>query len=628
MSPISINAIWTNPGWPLDPVLLGVWLTTMGLFGAYNLLQGLLLQEPWRITLWWLILLVLLIELLYYGLLPWVSPALTEAIWPWVASLSIAGISVLTSLFTREFLQLDIVLPRESRWLRGLELLALLLFAGFLLFPQVWVLTAQMLIVLIAATSATLIFWRIWRLGNLSGRLMALGWPALLLGSMVLFLRNLGLLPNEPWVVLVYTLSSAFDAFMVTLALAHELRQIANDSQSALYEAVQVNRAAINRQRNLDAEIRKSRQELAEERARADRLFRSKEAFLSLISHDLRGPLLSVSQAVQLLIEARTKGEAARADRLLTRIDESLSQQVALVNRLLDVEVMRSGPSAAAGRVQNLAIRMLVEKRFAIWRERAAARQVRLDNRIRQDLKIETDLLLINTVLDNLIANALKHCPQGAVVWVEAVPEQPTALVVGNQVGTLNEDQKRAILAATDPQIWNELQRDPVQPGAQGLGLKLAIEVMRANGGNLIPEFGQESVSFCIQLPTTGRQVLLVDDQPLQLELLHESLNRLDPTLSILEAHSVEQAVKILKEEGADLVISDISMPGRDGLELLCLIRADAALEDKPVVLISAVKDQEEAEMRDRQTAILGSDGFYAKPLVNEDLMRILALTG
>lgn len=618
--------MWNDPNWPLDPVLLGVWLTTMGLFGAYNLLQGFLLNEPWRITLWWLSLLVLATELLYYGVFPGLSPTKIQAIWPWVASLSISGISLLTSLFTREFLQLDIVLPREARWLRGFDLLALMVLFGLLVFPHHWVLNAQMLIVLLVGCTATLIFWRVWKLGNLSGRLLALGWPPLFLACVILFLRNLGLLPNESWVVLLYTLNAVFDAFMVTLALSSELRQIANKSQKALSEAMHVNRMVIRRQRDLDAEIRKSHQQLAKERERADRLFRSKEAFLSLISHDLRGPLLGIAQALRLMKEARTDGEAAKADRLLDRIEESLSQQVALVNRLLDVEAMRSGSGAATGRLQSLEVHKLIEQRFAIWRERAQAKQVRLENHLQQDHRMLIDPLLINTVLDNLFANALKHCPQGAIVWVEALPGRTSSLVVGNQVGTLSEERKRGILAATDPQIWNELKRDPVQPGAQGLGLKLAIEVMRANGGNLIPDFDQDSVRFRIQLPNAERQVLLVDDQPLQLGLLRETLERLDPTLSILESQSVEQAVSILKEENVDLVISDICMPGSDGLELLSLIRADAALEDKPVVMISAVKNEEETKIRDRQTAILGSDGFYAKPLANDDLTRILNL--
>ncbi|MHB1121732.1 MAG: adenylate/guanylate cyclase domain-containing protein [Ramlibacter sp.] len=88
-----------------------------------------------------------------------------------------------------------------------------------------------------------------------------------------------------------------------------------------------------------------------------------------------------------------------------------------------------------------------------------------------------------------------------------------------------------------------------------------------------------------------------------------------------LEAADGAAALDALRRGGVAAVISDVTMPGIDGFELVAAIRADAALAATPVVLLTALGDR--ASMRRGMTA--GADDYLAKPFAPEELVQALA---
>jgi class 3 adenylate cyclase len=88
-----------------------------------------------------------------------------------------------------------------------------------------------------------------------------------------------------------------------------------------------------------------------------------------------------------------------------------------------------------------------------------------------------------------------------------------------------------------------------------------------------------------------------------------------------LEAADGAAALGALRRGGVDAVISDVTMPGMDGFDLVAAIRADAALAATPVVLLTALGDR--ASMRRGMTA--GADDYLAKPFAPEELVQALA---
>jgi len=104
------------------------------------------------------------------------------------------------------------------------------------------------------------------------------------------------------------------------------------------------------------------------------------------------------------------------------------------------------------------------------------------------------------------------------------------------------------------------------------------------------------------------RRVLVVDDDPLQRLFMEESLKGLG--YEAILAESGEQALRLLPG-GFDLLLSDMGLPGMDGLELVATLRATKDHADLPVIMVSAGSDRE-ARIKALEA---GADEFLAKPV-------------
>lgn len=105
--------------------------------------------------------------------------------------------------------------------------------------------------------------------------------------------------------------------------------------------------------------------------------------------------------------------------------------------------------------------------------------------------------------------------------------------------------------------------------------------------------------------------MLIVDDDIDLIRSLKVVLRRLFPGCRLLEALSVSQAVGVLDSIEPDVVLTDLSMPGRDGYELMAHIRARSPGAWVPVIVISAY-DHADTEI---DALLAGADDFLSKPL-------------
>ncbi len=111
-----------------------------------------------------------------------------------------------------------------------------------------------------------------------------------------------------------------------------------------------------------------------------------------------------------------------------------------------------------------------------------------------------------------------------------------------------------------------------------------------------------------------GARVLVVDDYAANLELLERLLTR--EGLTVLKAADGEEALPIVQTESPDIVITDVMMPRRNGLDLCRAIKADAATRLTPVVLLTSLSGASE-----RIAGIeAGADDFITKPFDAHEL--------
>ncbi len=111
------------------------------------------------------------------------------------------------------------------------------------------------------------------------------------------------------------------------------------------------------------------------------------------------------------------------------------------------------------------------------------------------------------------------------------------------------------------------------------------------------------------------KRVLVVDDQPDVLRLLTRMLHACDDTMEIAMASSGKQALDALHSESPDLMLLDIVMPDVDGWQVLALKSQDEALQDIPIILISA-KDPSEQPMASKMLLAAMGEGLSLRKLL------------
>jgi DNA-binding response OmpR family regulator len=102
--------------------------------------------------------------------------------------------------------------------------------------------------------------------------------------------------------------------------------------------------------------------------------------------------------------------------------------------------------------------------------------------------------------------------------------------------------------------------------------------------------------------------VLVIDDDPVILELLR--VNFEIEGFDVVTAKDGDEGLAMAQELHPDVVISDIMMPRRDGLQLLSDLKSDPRTEDLPVILLSAKAQKSEVQ----QGLDLGADDYITKP--------------
>jgi DNA-binding response OmpR family regulator len=111
-------------------------------------------------------------------------------------------------------------------------------------------------------------------------------------------------------------------------------------------------------------------------------------------------------------------------------------------------------------------------------------------------------------------------------------------------------------------------------------------------------------------------KILAVDDMQEIVRLVEINLTR--QGYEVIIAHDGEEALKKIREELPDLVISDVTMPYRDGLSLLREVRSEPMTQEIPFILLT-VKAQ---DIDHYQGIEMGADAYLTKPFVPKELVE------
>ena len=241
---------------------------------------------------------------------------------------------------------------------------------------------------------------------------------------------------------------------------------------------------------------RKRLAETAAEAATLQAADKMRTALLAAVSHDLRAPLAAARTAVSTLADAELALAAEDRVELLEIADQSLTSLTHLVEDLLDMSRVQAG--ALKPRLAPLDVQEVLTT--AIASLPSDEDRIRIEPPDRPLPQISADGPLLERVMANLLANALKHT---------ASPVSLAAQASGRQVLIRVADHGPGIPAAARDLVFRPFQRlgDRDNTAGVGLGLALARGLTESMGGTLTPEDTQGGgLTMVLTLPTADGQ--------------------------------------------------------------------------------------------------------------------------
>ena len=212
-----------------------------------------------------------------------------------------------------------------------------------------------------------------------------------------------------------------------------------------------------------------------------------RNVLLSSISHDFRTPLASIIGAASTLNDDSGKLDDAGRRDLVATIEEESRRLHRLVGNLLDLTRLTQGPVQL--KRQWLALEEIVGGVLQRLRDALAGREVAVG--VPRDLPlVHADEVLLEQLLFNLVENAIKHAPHGAI--------EISAEAMQAAIGVTVRDHGPGLPPGEEQRVFEKFHRGQVEAAQSGFGLGLTIcqVIVEAHGGRIsarnLPDGGAE----------------------------------------------------------------------------------------------------------------------------------------
>ena len=365
-----------------------------------------------------------------------------------------------------------------------------------------------------------------------------------------------------------------------------------------------------------------------------------KSNFFANISHEFRTPLTLISGPLEKKLSSDKLGKKERSE--LEMMQRNSERLLNLVDQLLDLSKLESGKyhlQVSRGDLGNL-IRATAES----FRYRAKQKSIDFQIDVSGLDNASYDKDVVEKILTNLLSNAFKYTEDGGNIKLEAGEAEGQCKLILENAPTVTE------LESTQHLFDRFYQTDVNSPGV-GIGLSLVKELAEHHHGSIeASQPAPKTLCFTFIFPITShplsprktepttvsepldipletvvsdketaaleygetaeadREIILIVEDNEDVRTLIK--NTFGAQYKVLEAVDGSAGIDTALEWIPDLIISDVMMPGTDGLELCEALKKDERTSHIPIILLTAKAGDEDQY----EGLTTGADAYITKP--------------
>ena len=384
-------------------------------------------------------------------------------------------------------------------------------------------------------------------------------------------------------------------------------------------------------------ERRQSEEEIKQKNEELTKLIFEKDRFFSIIAHDLRSPFNSFLGLTQIMADELPSLSDTDIQKIAVNMKNSASNLFRLLENLLNWSRMQQG--LIPFNPEALQLYPVVQESFVLLSDTARKKDIDLSYSIPDSCEIYADSNMLETVIRNILSNAIKFTPKGGKIILLAKVDDDKSVTISTKdsgIG-MSPDMVNNLFQLADQTNRRGTENEP----SSGLGLLLCKEFVERHGGELWVESeeGKGSLfSFTIPGNNTPKRKSDIDrvvsaenktDYIKNLKILIAEDNKNSELLlriaispfskQMLEASTGFEVIDVLRNNpDIDLIMMDINMPGLDGLEATRRIRQF----NKDVVIIAQTAFGQSDSRAKAMKA--GCNDYISKPIEINQLLELI----
>ncbi len=318
---------------------------------------------------------------------------------------------------------------------------------------------------------------KIWLSGYRPARFFVLAWSVFLVGVIITILQRVNVLPFNDFTLHASQIGNAIDILLFFMAMADKVLFMQDERDEAtrkMLETAQEN-ARLTREQNitLSKKVNQRTQKLKSQKEELEKLYTEQSRLLTIIGHDLKGPIGSLGQALELM----QNDPSLRTEDFITMLKSSTNSTYGLLENLLNYARAKQGNISKE--ITEVQIRPLFQSLRNLFAPALERKEIAMLLSAEKNLVLTTDKGILSIILRNFISNALKFSqPKSTIEAYAHKMERKVILGIKDEGVGMSKEQLRRILNFDQ----NISTKGTAGEEGTGLGLKVALEYAKALG--------------------------------------------------------------------------------------------------------------------------------------------------